>query len=61
MNAQDCHQAHDESAAEYDRLARDYHWFPEVLFGLCFEYTQPGECLLAIGIGTGLCAAPFAK
>lgn len=54
-------QAHDESAAAYDRLARDYHWFPETLFGLCFEYVQPGECLLALGIGTGLCAAPFAQ
>jgi predicted TPR repeat methyltransferase len=57
----DSHQAHDESAADYDRLARDYHWFPEVLFGLCFEYVRPGERLLAIGIGTGLCASPFAR
>jgi predicted TPR repeat methyltransferase len=61
MNAQDSRQAHDESAADYDRLARDYHWSPEVLFGLCFEYVQPDERLLAIGIGTGLCAFPFAK
>jgi len=62
MNAQDSRQAHDESAAEYDRLAREYRWLaPEALFGLCFEYVQPGERLLAIGIGTGLCAAPFAK
>jgi len=50
----DSHQAHDESAADYDRLARKYRWFgPEALFGLCFEYVQPGERLLAIGIGTG--------
>ena len=62
MNAQDNRQAHDESAAEYDRLAREYRWFgPEALFGLCFEYVQPGERLLAIGIGTGLCAFPFAN
>jgi ubiquinone/menaquinone biosynthesis C-methylase UbiE len=61
MNAKDSNQAHDESAVEYDRLAHDYHWFPEILFGLCFEYIQPGERLLALGIGTGLCALPFAK
>ena len=62
MNAQDSRQAHDESAADYDRLAREYHWFgAEALFGLCFEYVQPGERLLAIGIGTGLCGFPFAK
>ena len=57
----DSRQAHDETAMDYDRLARDYHWFPEVLCGLCFEYVRPSERLLAIGIGTGLCAAPFAQ
>jgi SAM-dependent methyltransferase len=59
---QDRCPADDGWAANYDRLARDYRWFgPEVLFGLCFEYVQPGNRLLSIGIGTGLCAFPFAK
>jgi predicted TPR repeat methyltransferase len=58
----DSRQAHDESATDYDRLARAYHCFaPEALFGLCYEYVQPRERLLALGIGTGLCAAPFVK
>ena len=52
----------DESSENYDRLARKYSWYsPEVLFGLCFEYIQPSERLLDIGIGTGLGSFPFAK
>ncbi|MBN1428544.1 MAG: class I SAM-dependent methyltransferase [Anaerolineae bacterium] len=62
MPEKDSRQAHDESAADYDRLARECRCFtPEALFGLCFEYMQPGERLLDIGIGTGLCAALFTK
>jgi predicted TPR repeat methyltransferase len=61
MSTKDSRQAHDESATDYDRLAPEYGWYPEALFGLCFEYVQPGERLLDVGIGTGLCAAPFAR
>ncbi len=61
MNAKDSRQAHDESAVDYDRLASDYHWFPEILFGLCFDYIRPGQRLLALGIGTGLCARSFSR
>jgi predicted TPR repeat methyltransferase len=53
---------HDDFAADYDRLAREYRCFiPEALFGLCFEYVHPHERLLDVGIGTGLAAWPFAK
>jgi predicted TPR repeat methyltransferase len=61
MNPKGSQQAHDESAGDYDRLAREYHWFPEAIFGLCYEYLGPQQRLLDIGIGTGLSAHPFAK
>jgi len=32
-----------------------------VLFGLSFEYVSPHDCLLDLGIGTGLCSIPFVK
>lgn len=52
---------HRESAPDYDRQAEEWGWRPEVFFGLMFEYVQPGENLLDLGIGTGLCSAPFRK
>ena len=53
---------HDQIASEYDRLVQDYgSHAAEILFGLCFEYTQPGERLLDLGIGTGLSSQNFAK
>lgn len=55
-------QIHDEYAAAYDSQVRAYHSFAaEVLFGLCYEYVNPGERLLDAGIGTGLSAQPFAR
>lgn len=52
--------AHDRTAAAYDTAADAAGWFPEALFGLCFDRLQPGQRVLSVGIGTGRCAAPFA-
>lgn len=51
-----------ESAATYDMEAKKTGWLgPQVIFGLTFEYTRPGQTILDLGIGTGLCAALFQK
>lgn len=52
--------AHDSTAAEYDTAASAAGWHPEALLGLCLGRVRPGDLVLAVGIGTGLCAAPFA-
>jgi len=53
---------HDEYAADYDRQVQAYNCHVgDVLFGLCYEYTQPGNVLLDAGIGSGLSAWLFAK
>ncbi len=62
MDLKDAIQAHEMSAAYYDRAAKeDSYAAPEALFGLCFEYLRPGQRLLDIGIGTGLSSLPFAR
>lgn len=53
---------HDAYAADYDSQVKDYGCHIEdVLFGLCYEYIQPAQALLDLGIGSGLSAIPFVK
>ncbi len=62
MKKNDIIRGHDECAAEYDQQVREYKCFAhEALFGLNFEYVNPHERLLDLGIGTGLGSLPFAR
>ena len=59
MSERDFEQA-DQLAAHYDDSAEEHGWHsPELLFGLMYEFLQPNDSLLDIGIGTGLSAVPF--
>lgn len=49
-------------AGIYDKKAQATGWHgPAVVFGLAFKYTEPGQTLLDIGIGTGLGSSLFHK
>ncbi len=51
-----------QSAEGYDEQAHSTGWFgPDVVFGLVYEFTKPGDSLLDIGIGSGLSSVPFHK
>ena len=53
---------HDAYAADYDAQVSAYDcYLAEALFGLCYDFVQPGQSLLDLGIGSGLSAAPFAR
>lgn len=53
---------HDAYAGDYDAQVRAYDChIGDLLFGLCYEYTRPGQRLLDAGIGSGLSAQPFAQ
>jgi len=53
---------HDSYAADYDSQVQAYDcYIAEVLFGLCYEFVQPGQSLLDLGIGSGLSALLFTK
>lgn len=53
---------HDAYAADYDNQVRASNCLiAEALFGLSFEYLQPGQRLLDLGIGSGLSAILFDK
>jgi predicted TPR repeat methyltransferase len=53
-------QLHDAYAADYDAqvVAHDCY-ITDVLFGLCYQFIQPGQRLLDLGIGSGLSAQLF--
>ena len=54
--------AHDQEATRYDQQVREYNsYVHDALFGMSFEYVNPHDSLLDIGIGTGLASLPFAK
>jgi predicted TPR repeat methyltransferase len=58
----DAVEAHERSASCYDDMSRQVeNHGHEILFGLAFEYTKPGETILDVGIGTGLSSALFHK
>jgi ubiquinone/menaquinone biosynthesis C-methylase UbiE len=53
---------HDQGAAHYDEQVHEYNSYAhDVLFGMSFEYVNPGASLLDLGIGTGLASWSFAK
>ena len=50
------------SADGYDEQAKQTNWLgPDVVFGLAYEFVQPGDALLDVGIGSGLSSVPFHK
>lgn len=51
-----------EDAAQYESQVAETDWHGhEILFGLMYEFVEPDETLLDIGIGTGLGALLFHK
>jgi predicted TPR repeat methyltransferase len=51
-----------QSASEYDAQARLSNWHgPEAVFGLTYEFVEPGQSLLDLGIGSGLSSILFHK
>lgn len=53
---------HDQEASQYDQQVRQHNSYGhDVLFGMSFEYVNPRERILDMGIGTGLASLPFAK
>jgi predicted TPR repeat methyltransferase len=62
MKNVDTISVHDQAAYQYDQQVREYNSYGhDALFGMSFEYVNSHDCLLDIGIGTGLASQSFAK
>ena len=62
MTNTDTINVHDQGAAQYDKQVQEYNSYGhDALFGMSFEYVNPRDCLLDLGIGTGLASRSFAK
>jgi predicted TPR repeat methyltransferase len=62
MKNPDTVNVHDQVALQYDTQVHEYNSYGhDALFGMCFEYVNPRDCLLDMGIGTGLASRSFAK
>ena len=62
MKASKIAKKHGQYALEYDSLVEKFEAHnADIMFGLLFDTIQKNEKLLALAIGTGLCAAPFKR
>lgn len=62
MKNADTISVHDQEAAQYDKQVHECNSYShDVLFGMSFGYVNPRDCLLDLGIGTGLASISFAQ
>ena len=62
MRNPDAVNVHDQCARQYDKQVYEYNSYGhDALFGMSFECINPRDCLLDLGIGTGLASRSFAK
>ena len=53
---------YEETASKYDEEVKEYGTYVhDVIFGMCYEYVNPAEKILDLGIGTGLASIKFHK